>query len=45
MNYSRDTTALSDLTGQFVSTWSEEWQHEYEASVVLMMVKDERESF
>jgi len=28
MPCSRDATALSELTGQPVNTWSEEWQHE-----------------
>jgi hypothetical protein len=26
MTYSRDTTAISELTGKPVSTWSEEWR-------------------
>jgi hypothetical protein len=26
MTYSRDTTAISELTGQAVSTWFEEWR-------------------
>ena len=43
--YSRDTTAISDLTGQSVSTWSEEWQHECEARAVLKMSKEERNVF
>jgi hypothetical protein len=45
MTYSRDTTAISELTGQPVSTWSEEWQHECEARAVLKMSKAERETF
>lgn len=32
MTYSRDTTAISEITGQSVNTWSEEWQAECEAS-------------
>lgn len=43
--YSRDTTAISEITGQPVSTWSEEWQHECEARAVLKMSKAEREAF
>jgi hypothetical protein len=45
MTYSRDTTALSEITGRPVSTWSEEWQHECEARTVLAMSKAEREAF
>ena len=45
MTYSRDTTAISELTGQPVSTWSEEWQHECEARAVLKMSKEERDRF
>lgn len=45
MTYSRDTTALSEITGQPVNTWSEEWQHECEARALLKMAKDEREAF
>jgi hypothetical protein len=45
MTYSRDTTALSGLTGQPVSTWSEEWQHECEARAVMKMSKQERDVF
>ena len=33
--YSRDTTAISKLTGQLVNTWSEEWRAE--ARSVLAM--------
>lgn len=43
--YSRDTTALSEITGQPVSTWSEEWQHECEARAVLNMSKTDRDAF
>jgi len=43
--YSRDTTAISEITGQSVSTWSEEWQHECEARAVLKMSKVERDAF
>ena len=42
---SRDTTAISEITGQPVSTWSEEWQHECEARAVLALSKSEREAF
>lgn len=45
MTYSRDTTAISELTGQPVSTWSEEWQHECEARAVLKMSKEQRDTF
>jgi hypothetical protein len=45
MTYSRDTTAISELTGQPVSTWSEEWQHECEARALMKMSKEEREGF
>ena len=45
MTYSRDTTIISELTGQPVSTWSEEWQHECEAKAVLAMTKEQRNTF
>jgi uncharacterized alpha-E superfamily protein len=45
MTYSRNTTALSEITGHPVSTWSEEWQHECEAKTVLAMSKAERDAF
>jgi hypothetical protein len=45
MTYSRDTTAISELTGQPVSTWSEEWRIETEARAVLNMSKQERDVF
>jgi hypothetical protein len=45
MTYSRDTTAISEITGQPVSTWSEDWQHECEARAVLAMSKAERDAF
>ena len=43
--YSRDTTVISKLTGQPVSTWSEEWRIETEARSVLKMSKEERNTF
>jgi hypothetical protein len=43
--YSRETSAISELTGQPVNTWSEEWQHECEARAVLKMSKAERDAF
>jgi hypothetical protein len=43
--YSRDTTALSELTGQPVSTWSEEWRIETEARALLKMSKEQRDAF
>ena len=45
MTYSRGTTAISELTGQPVNTWSEEWQHECEARAVLKMSKEQRDVF
>ncbi|MFC5484449.1 DUF7696 family protein [Microvirga aerilata] len=45
MTYSRDTTSISELTGQPVSTWSEDWQHECEAKAVLAMSKEQRNTF
>ncbi|MFC4173123.1 hypothetical protein ACFOYU_13800 [Microvirga sp. GCM10011540] len=45
MSYSRDTTAISEITAQPVNTWSEEWQHECEARTVLAMSKAERDAF
>jgi hypothetical protein len=45
MTYSRDTTAISEITGRPVSTWSEEWQHECEAKAVLAMSKEQRNTF
>jgi hypothetical protein len=43
--YSRDTTAISEITGQPVNTWSEEWQREFEARAILKMSKVQREEF
>jgi hypothetical protein len=45
MTYSRDTEAVSELTGQSVSTWSEEWRIETEARTLLKMPKAERDAF
>jgi len=45
MTYSRDTTAISELTGQPVNTWSEEWRIETEARAILKMSKAERDAF
>lgn len=45
MTYSRETTAISEITGQPVNTWSEEWQRECEARAVLKMSKIERDVF
>lgn len=45
MTYSRDTTAVSELTGQPVNTWSEEWRVETEARAVVKMSKEERDAF
>jgi hypothetical protein len=45
LTYSRDTTAISELTGQAVSTWSEEWRIGTEARAILKMSKLERDMF
>jgi hypothetical protein len=45
MTYSRDTTAISELTGQPVNTWSEEWRIETEARTLLKMSKEQRDAF
>ncbi|MDF2687342.1 MAG: hypothetical protein K0Q80_307 [Microvirga sp.] len=45
MTYSRDTTAISELTGQSVNTWSEEWRIETEARTLLKMSKEQRDAF
>jgi hypothetical protein len=45
MTYSRDTTAISEIRGQPVSTWSEEWRIETEAQAILAMSKAERDVF
>ncbi|WP_414476246.1 hypothetical protein [Microvirga sp. M2] len=45
MTYSREPTAISELTGQPVNTWSEEWQRECEARAILKMSKAERDAF
>jgi hypothetical protein len=45
MTYSRDTTAISDFTGQPVSTWSEEWRFETEARAILKMSKEQQAAF
>jgi hypothetical protein len=41
MTYSRNTTAISELTGQPVSTWLEEWRIECETRAILKMSKQE----
>ncbi len=45
MTYSRDTTAISELTGEPVSTWSEEWRIETEARALLAMSKEQQSVF
>jgi hypothetical protein len=45
MTYSRDSKAISELTGQPVSTWSEEWRIETEARTLLKMSKEQRDAF
>jgi hypothetical protein len=42
---SRGTTAISELTGQAVSTWSKEWRIGTEARAILKMSKLERDMF
>jgi hypothetical protein len=44
-SYDRQATALSELTGQPVNTWSEEWRLECEARAVLKMPKEQREAY
>ncbi|KFG69473.1 hypothetical protein [Microvirga sp. BSC39] len=44
-SYSGETTAISEITGQPVNTWSEEWQRECEARAILKMSKVQREEF
>lgn len=43
--YSRNTTALSELTGTSISTWSEEWRVECEVRAILAMSKAGRDAF
>jgi hypothetical protein len=45
MTYDTDTTAISELTGRPVSTWSEEWRIECEARTLLAMSKEARDVF
>jgi hypothetical protein len=45
MTYSRDITAISELAGEAVSTWSEQWWIEIEARAVLKLSKQERDVF
>ena len=45
MTYTRNTIAISELTGQPVNTWSEEWRIETEARTLLKMSKQERDVF
>ena len=45
MTYSRETTAISEITGQPVNTWSEERQRGCKARAVLKMSKAERDAF
>lgn len=45
MTYSRDATAISELTGHPVNTWSEEWRIETEARALLKMSKEQRDAF
>jgi len=41
-SYSRETTAISEITGKPVGTWSEEWRAECEARAVLSMSPNDR---
>jgi hypothetical protein len=45
MTYSRDTTPISVITSQPVSTWSEAWQHECGARGVPATSKTEWDAF
>jgi hypothetical protein len=45
MIHSRETTAISELTGEPVNTWSEDWQQETEARAILKMSKEEQSAF
>ncbi|MBB3020620.1 hypothetical protein FHR70_003706 [Microvirga lupini] len=45
MTYFRNTTAISELNGLPVNTWSEEWRIETEAKAVLKVSKQERDVF
>jgi hypothetical protein len=45
MTYSRETTAISEIIGEPVNTWSEEWQRECEARAILKMSKAQRDEF
>lgn len=45
MTYSRSSTAISEFTGQPVSTWSEEWRIGTEARAVLAISKEQTEVF
>jgi hypothetical protein len=41
----KTTTAISEFTGEPVSTWSEESRHECEGRAVLAMSKEQRDAF
>ena len=41
----RDTTAISEFTGESISTWSEEWRYGCELRTVLAMSRAERAEF
>ncbi|MEZ0171013.1 hypothetical protein [Microvirga sp. TS319] len=45
MTDTRDNTAFSELTGEPVSTSSEEWRIQTEARTVLKMSKEQRDAF
>jgi len=44
-SYSRETTAISEITGKPVNTWSEEWRAECEARTVLAMSPADRHAY
>lgn len=41
----KTATAISEFTGEPVSTWSEEWRYECELRTVLAMSRAERAAF
>lgn len=41
----KSTAAVSELSGQLVNTWSDEWRHECEVSAILARSEEEREAF
>jgi hypothetical protein len=41
----KSTTAISELSGEKINTWSEKWRHECEVRAVLAISKEERDAF